>query len=161
MRWVGSILEGMEKIAMTQAGYDRLQEQLHYLKTVRSQEISDYMGAAIADGDLRENAAYDEARMQQSENEGRIREIESQLERATIVGAGESLLGARFVLVDDKGKETELEIVGTFEANVLEGKISDVSPMGELLKGRKAGDTFEMKGRRGSTTFTVKSVTFS
>lgn len=154
------ILELMKKIAMTKAGYEKLQEQLHYLKTVRSQEISDYMGAAIADGDLRENAAYDEARLQQSENDSRIREIESQLERATIVAAGESLLGAKFVLLDDKGNETALEIVGTFEVNALEGKISDVSPMGILLKDKKEGDTFEMKGRRGTTRFTVKSVSF-
>ena len=70
---------------MTRQGKERLEEQLQYLKTTRREQISEYMGSAIADGDLRESAAYDEARMQQSENEARISELEQQLERALIV----------------------------------------------------------------------------
>lgn len=89
------------RITMTQRGYDKLKETLEYLKTVRREQISDYMGSAIADGDLRESAAYDEARMQQSENESRIVELEDQLERAQIIpedASGGIGLGARVVI---------------------------------------------------------------
>lgn len=152
-----------ERIPMTQRGYDKLQETLHHLKTTRREQISEYMGSAIADGDLRESAAYDEARMQQSENEGRIAEIEHQLERAEIVpedDTGAIGLGAKVVIKDDKGNERKFEIVGTFEVDVLKGKISDASPIGAALHGKHAGDTVEFPGPKGVNRFTVVSVEY-
>ena len=99
---------------MTQRGYDKLQETLHHLKTTRREQISEYMGKAIEDGDLRESAAYDEARMQQSENEAKIAEIEAQLERAQIMNDDEIDtsavgVGATVVVEDAGGKQRTLE----------------------------------------------------
>lgn len=148
---------------MTQRGYDKLQETLQYLKTTRREQISEYMGSAIADGDLRESAAYDEARMQQSENESRIIEIEQQLEKAEIIpedASGGVGLGAKVVVRDEKGQERQFELVGTFEVDVLKGKISDASPIGVALQGKHAGDTVELQGPKGKTKFTVVSVDY-
>lgn len=148
---------------MTQRGYDKLQETLHYLKTTRREEISEYMGSAIADGDLRESAAYDEARTQQSENEARIAELEEQLERAQIVetdtdsGIG---LGAKVVIKSEKGVERAFELVGTFEVDVLKGKVSDASPIGQALNGKHVGDTVDVPGPKGINRFTVISVEY-
>ena len=152
-----------ERIPMTQRGYDKLQETLQFLKTTRREQISEYMGSAIADGDLRESAAYDEARMQQSENESRIIEIENQLEQAEIVPedtTGAIGLGAKVVLKPENGPERQFELVGTFEVDVLKGKISDASPIGVALHGKHAGDTVELQGPKGTTKFTVVSVEY-
>lgn len=152
-----------QRIPMTQRGHDKLTETLQHLKTTRREQISEYMGSAIADGDLRESAAYDEARMQQSENEGRIIEIEHQLERAVIVAedlTGAIGLGAKVTLKDEKGAERRFELVGTYEVDVLKGKISDASPIGVALAGKHAGDVVELQGPKGKTVFTVVSVDY-
>lgn len=149
---------------MTQRGYEKLAETLHHLKTVRREQISEYMGRAIADGDLRESAAYDEARMQQSENEARISEIEDQLHRAVIIAedaSGGAGLGARIRVRDEKGQERQFELVGTYEVDVLKGKISDASPIGQALSGKHAGDTVEVPLPKGKAKFEILSVEYS
>ncbi|WP_420596562.1 transcription elongation factor GreA [Deinococcus sp.] len=151
------------KLPMTKRGHDKLTETLHHLKTTRREQISDYMGSALADGDLRESAAYDEARMQQSENEARIIELEDQLERAQIVeesaqnGVG---LGAKVKVKDDKGNERSFEIVGTYETDVLKGRISDQSPIGQALTGRREGDTVTVQLPKGTANFTLLEVVY-
>lgn len=150
---------------MTRQGKERLEEQLQYLKTVRREQISEYMGKAIEDGDLRESAAYDEARMQQSENEAKIIEIEAQLERAQIMSDDEIDtsavgVGAKVVVEDASGKQRQLEIVGSFEVDVLKGKISDASPMGQALMGKKAGQKATWAGPKGDVVFKVISVEY-
>jgi transcription elongation factor GreA len=154
-----------EPIYLTPKGHAKIQEELRYLKEERREEISAYMGSAIADGDLRESAAYDEARMLQSENEARIADLEELLHRAEVVDAEEgdaatARLGATLTLVDDAGQEVELALVGTHEADVLEGKISDESPLGQSLVGRKAGDDVELALAGDATTYHVRSVRF-
>lgn len=151
------------RITMTQRGYDKLRETLEYLKTTRREQISDYMGSAIADGDLRESAAYDEARMQQSENEARIIELEDQLERAMIVeedASGGAGLGARVRVRDERGKEHQFELVGTYEVDVLKGKISDASPIGQALSGKRPGQTVEVQLPKGKARFEVLDVEY-
>ncbi|WP_104990520.1 transcription elongation factor GreA [Deinococcus sp. NW-56] len=153
-----------ERISMTQRGYDKLRETLEFLKTTRREQISEYMGSAIADGDLRESAAYDEARMQQSENESRIVEIEDQLERALIVAedsSGGIGLGARVRVRDEKGQERQFELVGTYEVDVLKGKISDASPIGQALLGRREGDVVPVPLPKGTAKFEVLEVTYT
>lgn len=150
---------------MTRQGKERLEEQLQYLKTIRREQISEYMGKAIEDGDLRESAAYDEARMQQSENEAKIAEIEAQLERAQIMNDDEIDtsavgVGATVVVEDAGGKQRTLEIVGSFEVDVLKGKISDTSPMGQALLGKRAGEQAVWAGPKGAVTFKVISVEY-
>ncbi|ACO45575.1 transcription elongation factor GreA [Deinococcus deserti] len=148
---------------MTQRGYDKLKETLDHLKTTRREQISEYMGQAIADGDLRESAAYDEARMQQSENEARIADIEYQLEHALIIAedsAGGAGLGARIRVKDDKGKEHQFELVGTYEVDILKGKISDASPIGKALAGKHAGETVNVQLPKGTSRFEILAVEY-
>ncbi|WP_019008726.1 transcription elongation factor GreA [Deinococcus aquatilis] len=152
-----------ERITMTRRGYDKLQETLQHLKTTRREQISEYMGSALADGDLRESAAYDEARMQQSENEGRIVEIEHQLERALIVAedaSGGIGLGAKVLVKDAKGVQRKFELVGTYEVDVLNGRISDASPIGVALAGKHTGDSVMVQLPKGTMQFEVLSVEY-
>lgn len=154
-----------EPIYLTPKGLAKIQEELRYLKEEKRQEISDYMGAAIADGDLRESAAYDEARMMQSENETRIADLEELVHRAVVVDAEEgenaaARLGASLSLEDHDGHEVIFHLVGTHEADVLEGKISDESPLGRTLVGRRAGDEVEVELGGGTVAYRVKDVRF-
>ncbi len=132
-------------IYLTKSGLEKIKEELRYLKEERRQEISDYMGSAIADGDIRESAAYDDARQQQSANEARIADLEEIVSRAIVVERKEGEeavigLGAQVKLKDNQGRERDLTLVGTHEADILEQKISDESPIGRLLVGRRPGD---------------------
>ncbi|MFC4454314.1 transcription elongation factor GreA [Deinococcus sonorensis] len=152
-----------EKMKMTRKGYDKLKEQLEFFKTTRREQISEYMGIAIADGDLRESAAYDEARMQQSENEARILDLEDQLENAIIIEEGVQDgvgLGARVLVQDASGREHRFEIVGTYEVDVLNGKISDQSPIGQALAGQQEGSKVSVQMPRGKQEFTILKVSY-
>jgi transcription elongation factor GreA len=148
-------------IHLTPKGLEKMKEELRYLKEEKRQELTEYMGAALADGDLRENAAYDEARMLQSANEARISDLEEVVARAVVVegGAGENAvaaLGASLRLEENGGGRHVFHLVGSLEADVLENRISDESPLGQQLMGRGAGDEVALGSRR----FTVVEVMF-
>ena len=149
---------------MTRKGYEKLKSDLDYLKNVRREQISEYMGSAIADGDLRESAAYDEARMQQSENESRILEMEDRLSRAVVVEMNENEtrvgLGAQVIVRDGRGKEHTFEIVGTYEVDVLKGKVSDQSPIGQALAGHARGETVTVPLPKGAQQFQILDVKY-
>lgn len=150
-----------EPIYLTKDGLEKIKEELRYLKEVRRQEISDYMGSAIADGDIRESAAYDDARQQQSANEARIADLEEIVARATVVERKEGAeavitLGAHVTLDDGDGNTRSLRLVGTHEADILDQKISDESPIGRQLVGRRVGEQVT----HGKTTYTITEVTF-
>lgn len=155
-----------EPIYLTPKGLEKIQEELKYLKEVKREELSKNMGQAIEDGDLRESAAYDEARLAQSENEARIADLEEIIYRAEIVEAesgtdAAARLGATLVL-QEKGssaKET-FYLVGTHEADFFENRISDESPLGQQLVGRRAGDSVVMQGPSSSTEYKVLEVSF-
>ena len=152
-------------IRLTPKGLEKIKEELRYLKEEKRQEITDYMGAAIADGDLRESAAYDEARLLQSANEARIADLEEIVHNAVVVEAeaGEDAsarLGASLELEDDDGNTVVFHLVGTHEADVLEGKISDESPLGRSLMGCQAGDEVTVPLGRSDATYRVRAVRF-
>jgi len=152
-----------EKMKMTRKGYDQLKKTVEHLKTTRREEISEDMGVAISDGDLRESAAYDQARMDQSENEARILELEDQLENAIVIeeGAQDGVgLGARVKLQDGNGREHNFEIVGTYEVDILKGKISDQSPIGQALSGQREGATVTVQMPRGKQEFKILEVAY-
>lgn len=141
-----------------------MKEELRYLKEEKRQQLSDYMGSAIADGDLRESAAYDEARLLQSQNEARIADLEEIINRAVVAegdeenaGAG---LGATLVLEDTGGKKEIYYLVGTHEADIFENRISDESPLGQQLMGRRAGDKVSVPTRTKAIEYTVVEVKF-
>jgi transcription elongation factor GreA len=151
-------------IQLTAKGLEKLQEELRFLKEEKRQQLSDYMGSAIADGDLRESAAYDEARLLQSQNEARIADLEEIITRAVIAegdeknaGAG---LGASLTLEDGTGHKEIYYLVGTHEADIFENRISDESPLGQQLMGKKAGDKVSVPTRTNAVEYTVLEVKF-
>jgi transcription elongation factor GreA len=154
-----------EPIHLTAKGLQKIKDELAYRKGQKRQELSDYMGSALADGDLRESAAYDEARMLQSANETRIADLEVLVQRAVVVEHEEgepsvARLGASLVLEDGAGERTTYHLVNTLEADVLENRISDESPFGQQLLGRQAGDTVELAMGPRKVTYSVLEVNF-
>ena len=140
-----------------------LEQELEYLKTEKRMEIADALETARGFGDLSENAEYHEARKQQSEMEARIREIENLLATAKISTKtgkkGEVGVGS-LVVVTKKGERTKItyEIVGVAEADILENKISNESPLGQALLGKKKGDEFEFESPAGKVVYKVVEV---
>ncbi|HZJ08318.1 MAG TPA: GreA/GreB family elongation factor [Trueperaceae bacterium] len=154
-----------EPIHMTAKGLEKIKEELRYLKEEKRQELSDYMGAALADGDLRESAAYDEARLLQSANEVRIADLEELVHRAVVVEHDESEaavanLGASLELEDEAGSREVFYLVGTHEADILENRISDDSKFGQSLLGKRAGDSIVLPAAAGKSVFKVVSVSY-
>jgi len=152
-------------IHLTPQGYQKIKEELKYLVEIKRQEIANNMGTAIADGDLRESAAYDEARMEQSANEARIADLEEILHRAVVVEhqAGEAAvarLGASLVLEDPSGDQETFYLVGTHEADIFENRISDESPLGRELMGKRAGDKVNVALSGTRAEYTVVEVSF-
>lgn len=158
-----------EKIKITRKGYEKLQQDLEHLKTVRRDEIAANMGTALADGDLRESAAYDEARMQQSENEAKIADLEEQLNRSVIISTEEQkgiTLGAKVEVHDQQQDRTHIfEIVGTYEVDVYKTKdvkkISEKSPIGEQLQGKDVGDMVAVQTPKGILKYKILSVRYT
>ncbi|MDQ3397160.1 MAG: GreA/GreB family elongation factor [Deinococcota bacterium] len=142
-----------------------MKEELRYLVEVRRQELVEYMGSALADGDLRESAAYDEARMLQSANEARIADLEELISRAVVVEQDQDApavaqLGATLDLEEDSGQRTTFYLVGTHEADILENRISDESPLGQKLIGCQPGDRIPLKFGRKEITYNVVDVRY-
>jgi transcription elongation factor GreA len=139
-----------EPIYLTAKGLEKIKEELKYLKEVKRDQLSEYMGSAIADGDLRESAAYDEARLLQSANETRIADLEEIVHRASVVEGqkGDNVaarLGSSLLMEDTSGKRETFYLVGTHEANFFENRISDESPLGKEFIGKRAGDKVKFK----------------
>ncbi|MBR2370674.1 MAG: transcription elongation factor GreA [Clostridia bacterium] len=148
----------------SQEGYDKIVEELNYLKTTRRQEILNDIATARGFGDLSENAEYDEARTEQAKVEARIIELEAIIENAIIVDSSkidETVvnIGSIVTVVDiDNGIESTYTIVGSNEANAKLGKISDVSPKGQALVGNKAGSVVEFDTPKGVRKLQIVSV---
>lgn len=144
-----------DKVLLTPEGHTRLEDELRHLIEVRRPEVAAMIRDAKEDGDLRENAAYDEAKEQQGFIEGRIQELEDLLRRATVI---ESVHGDRVSLGSmvkvleqgEDGAEEQFRIVGSAEADPLGGKISNLSPLGSALMGRKAGEVVKYSAPNGS-----------
>jgi transcription elongation factor GreA len=145
---------------LTAGGLKALKDELHELMTNKRGEIAERLKEAKADGDLSENAMYDAARDEQSFVEGRISEIEHILKHAAVIsnkGNGQVSLGSKVQVELEEG-EQEYVIVGSTEANPDEGKISDQSPIGKALIGKKAGDEVEVEVPSGKIVYRIKNV---
>ncbi len=151
-------------VILTSEGYNKLKDELNYLKNERRGEILHDLEVAKGFGDLSENAEYDAARTAQAETEARIKEIEEQLRNAEVfdensIDAGIINLGSTVTVFDpDEEEETSYIIVGTNEVNAFENKISDMSPIGKALLGHKAGETVAVETPRGSYTLEIRAV---
>lgn len=153
-----------EEVLLTKEGKEELEKRLDYLKIQKRAEITERIKTAREFGDLSENAEYDAAKNEQAMIEGEILEIEDKLKRAVIIKdsaskKGQVSLGSKVDFIDeDLGETLTYEIVGTTEADVELGRISNESPIGNALLGRKAGDTVRVNVPSGITTLTVKKV---
>jgi|SRR3989344_5219356 len=138
-----------------------LQGELQELKTVTRKRIAEQLEYAKSLGDLSENAEYHEAREEQSNVEERISRIEDILRRAVIVGThrgGTVDLGATVIIEKKNGGRQTVTIVGSEEINSVQGKISNESPLGSVLIGKKKGDAIIVSTPRGSTEYTIITV---
>ena len=138
-----------KSVNLTAEGKKELEAELDKLIKERPQ-ITERIAVARSFGDLSENEEYSSARNEQKVAENRIAEIQELLKNAKVIRAGKKdkvSLGAMVALTMD-GKKLEYAVVGPTEANPLEGKISDASPIGKALIGHKAGDVFEFNGKK-------------
>jgi len=147
---------------LTQDKFDELTQELEQLKIVRRREVAEQLEYARSLGDLSENAEYQEARDLQAATEERIRTIETILAHAKIFEYTKGnvvSLGSK-VTIQKKSDKTEhvYEIVGSAEANVLEGKLSHLSPMGSALMGKKKGESFEFETPKGMQEYKITAI---
>ncbi|MCE9558553.1 MAG: transcription elongation factor GreA [Armatimonadetes bacterium] len=154
-----------DEILLTQEGSDKLAAELKELKTVKRPAIADAIREAKAHGDLRENAAYHEAKLNQQRNDGRINELEKVLLRAKIVerpddaDAAVAHLGSTVKLKDLGYDELmTIKLVGAFEADPANDKISISSPLGIAILGKAIGDEIEITAPGGIQKYQVLEV---
>ena len=153
-----------KKNLLTYAGLKKLEEELHDLKVVKRKEVAEKIKEAREQGDLSENAEYDAAKDEQRDIEARIEEIEKILKNAEVVVEDEVDLdrisvGCKVKVHDyDFEEDMELKIVGSTEANSLEGKISNESPVGKALIGAHTGDIVEVETPAGIMKYKVLEI---
>lgn len=136
-----------KQFRLTKDGVAELESELESLMAERS-AIADRIKTAREFGDLAENAEYQSARQEQDKNENRIAEIQHILQNSQLIkaprGDNKIQLGSKVSLKSGDGKKKEFQVVGTVEADPLEGKISDESPIGKALLGKKVGEEVEI-----------------
>ena len=153
-----------QKKLLTYAGLKALEDELENLKVVKRKEVAVKIREAREQGDLSENAEYDAAKDEQRDIETRIEEIEKILKNAEVVVEDEVDLdkisvGCTVVLYDKEfEEEVEYKIVGSTEANSLAGKISNESPIGKALLGKKVGETIAVETQAGLLEFDVLKI---
>lgn len=153
-----------KKNLMTYAGLKKLEDELHDLKVVRRKEVAEKIKEAREQGDLSENAEYDAAKDEQRDIEARIEELEAILKNAEVVVEDEAdteriNLGCKVLVYDEEFDEkVEFKIVGSTEANSLQGKISNESPLGKALIGAKVGDMVSVEAPAGMMEYKVLKI---
>ena len=147
---------------LTKEGYQKLQEELEHLRTVKRQEVAARLHEAMEGGELIENAEYEAAKNEQAFVEGRIQELDLLLATAQIIednGKGSKKhdaiqVGSKVTIKEGNYDSETFSIVGAAEANPREGKISNESPIGKAILGHKVGDTVKVETPGG--TYNVK-----
>ena len=152
-----------KKNILTSSGAQKLEDELRNLKVVRRAEIAQKIKEARAQGDLTENAEYDAAKDEQAEIESRIDEIERILKNSEIVDAEGDLssvfIGAKVRVLDmEFDEEEEIQIVGSNEANSMESKVSNESPLGMALLGAGIGDVVTVNAPGGDFQYKVLAI---
>lgn len=157
-------MEDKKEILLTQEGYQKLEDELELLKTVRRREVAERIKVAISFGDISENAEYDEAKNEQAQVEERILKLEGMLRRAVIID--ESKIDLNIVTIGSIVKvndiefdeEVEYTIVGSAEADPYDGKISNESPVGRALLGKGIGEVVEVQVPDGIAKFEILEI---
>ena len=153
-----------EQVILTQEGYDKLVNELEYLKTTERTEIAGRIKIALGYGDLSENSEYDEAKNAQEENENKIAELENKIRHAKVIDDSE--IDTKIVQVGnivgvhdmDFDEDVTYTIVGSTEVDLAQNKISNESPIGSALIGAKKGQIVEAKIPTGVAKFKVLSI---
>ena len=152
-----------QQFIMTKKGYDEAVERLKYLQTVKRQEIVERIAEARSHGDLSENAEYDAARNEQAANEGEIVDLDYKIKNAVILEVSSDTsfvhIGSKVTVYDEEmDEEDTYEITGTTEANPMENKISNESPVGKALLKHKVGDAVKVVAPDGEYRLIIKEI---
>ena len=158
-------MEENKEVLLTQEGFDKLEQELENLKTVKRVEIAERIKVALGFGDLSENSEYDEAKNAQAENETKIAELEIKIRYAKIID--ESEIDTKTVQVGNTVKLLDLEfdeevsytIVGSTEVDIAQNKISNESPIGSAILGAKKNQVVEVQAPAGVMQYKVLSIT--
>ena len=153
----------MKDIILTQEGYENLQQEIEHLSTTKRREVADRIRVAREFGDIAENAEYDDAKNEQAMLEARIAQLEDKLRSATVIDSsdlGTDVVGVGSIVhvKDESGKSTKYTIVGSAEASPGEMKLSNESPVGKAIIGKKKGETVEVAAPRGSMKFKILEI---
>ena len=154
-----------KSVLLTYEGIKQLEAELETLKTTRRNDVAEKLKEARAQGDLSENAEYDAAKEEQAEIEVRIVELEKMLKNAVVIEAEEGAVeivkpGYRVRLYDHTfEEEVDYLIVGSTEADPMNGKISNESPVGEALMNRKVGEIVEVETTDGIDKYEILAIT--
>jgi transcription elongation factor GreA len=148
---------------LTQEGYEKLKAELEDLINVQRPELAVKLKEAISMGDLKENADYHDAKERQAFLEGRIRQLEGLLKDATIINedhipAGVVAVGRTVTVQEEDFDPETFRIVGAAEANPMDGLISNESPLGQQLLGKKKGQKVKVKTEAGEFTYKITSI---
>ena len=153
-----------QDVILTREGLEQLEQELEHLRTVKRTEVKERLKEAIALGDLSENSEYDDAKNEQAFMEGRILELEKMIRNAKVIEDGVQQEGAITVgsLVTVKDIEfdeiTEYRLVGTVEADPMNNRISNESPVGRALLGHKAGEIIDVEVPAGIIQLEIVSI---
>lgn len=153
-----------KEVVLTQKGLKKIEDELEFLKTIRRREVADRIKQAISFGDISENSEYDEAKNEQAQVEERIMKLEGMLKKARVIDEDEITLDqvsiGTTVQVRDMEFDEILEytIVGSAEADPYELRISNESPVGRALLGKKIGDIVDVQIPDGFTQYEVLNI---
>lgn len=154
-----------KEFKMSQARYDELKQELDYSKTTRADEVAELIKEARGFGDLSENSEYDEAKNEQGKLYSRIAELENVIAGAVIINEDSITtqhvsMGTRVTVVEEgfEDEPEEYAIVGSQEANPVQGRISDESPLGKALYGHGVGDTVVVEAPDGAITYRIVAI---
>lgn len=158
----------MEKFPLTPAGHEKLQAELKHLKSVERPAIIEAIAVARDHGDLKENAEYHSAREKQGFIEGRIQELEAVIGKAEVIDPkrfeGDEVIrfGASVILVDEETEdELRYQIVGHYEADIEQGKLSVKAPLARALIGKQTGDIAQVQTPSGNKSYEIEGVSYS
>ena len=154
----------MKEVILTPNGHAKLKEEIEHLSTVKRREVAERIKQAREFGDIAENSEYDDAKNEQAMLEHRIATLQERLKAARVIEANEVTtdvvsVGTIVRLRDVDAKETiEYTIVGSAEANPAEQKLSNESPVGRAILGRKKGETVDVVAPRGSLKYKIMDI---
>lgn len=147
---------------LTKDGLKKLEEELNFLRTVRRAQVAERLHNAQEDGELIENAEYEDAKNEQAFLEGKILALESMLSNAVLIDTdrphGVVSLGSKITIKEPGSKPESYTLVGAAEANPKAGLISNESPLGKALLGRKIGDDVKVNAPSGTLSFRVVAI---